>query len=88
MVRFSFCAVHTFLLWFRVIVRMKFLLRVSSFLDLIPYLCLLFALILPHRLVAVADALSDMGNIDLLLLPFLHCGVIIHIAIACKVWDK
>jgi hypothetical protein len=88
MLRFSFCAVHTFLLWLRVIVRMRFLLRVSSFLDLIPYLFLLYTLILPHRLVAVSDALSDMGNIHLLLLPFLHCGVILHIAIACKVWDK
>jgi hypothetical protein len=72
-----FCVFHNKLLWFRVIVKKRVLSRLekknhigsnhtreginpsSSFLQL-------FALNLPSRLAAVADALLGMVNIDLL----------------------
>jgi hypothetical protein len=60
---------HPVLLWFRVIVMMTLLFQA---LCLIVFLLLpvpLFALDLPCRLVAVADALLGMVTIDLLLRP-------------------
>jgi hypothetical protein len=56
------------LLWFYVIVMMRSLLRVMSFLAPPRLPVPLFALALPRRLVTVADALLDMVNIDLLVL--------------------
>jgi hypothetical protein len=57
-----------FLLWFHVILMMRFLLRVLCFLVPPPFSVPLFALTLPHRLEAMADAVLGMFNIDLLLL--------------------
>jgi hypothetical protein len=57
-----------FLLWFHVILMMRFLLHVLCFLVPPPFPVPLFALTLPHRLEAMADALLGMCNIDLLLL--------------------
>jgi hypothetical protein len=60
---------HPVLLWFRVTVMMRLL---FTALCLIVFLLLsvpVFALDLPCRLVAVADALLDMITIDLLLRP-------------------
>jgi hypothetical protein len=61
------------LLWFRVIVMMRFLFRVLCFV-LPSVLVPLFALTQAHKLLAVADALFGMVNINLLILlqiPFL-----------------
>jgi hypothetical protein len=58
MMTFPFCVLDRFLLWFRAIVMLTFLLRALCFLvsPLLPVP--LFALALPHRprLVALADA--------------------------------
>jgi hypothetical protein len=59
MIKFPFRASHTVLLWFRVMVTLRVLPHVPVFLALPPPFPLLFsALNLPHKLVAVADALS------------------------------
>jgi hypothetical protein len=61
---------HTVLLWFRVMVMLRFLSCALVFLAFPhPSPLLLFALHLPCRLVAVANALSGMLYSDLLLLP-------------------
>jgi hypothetical protein len=68
---------HRVLLWFRVIVMTRFLFRVLCFLIPPPLPASLFTLALPRRLVAVADALLGMVDIDLLLLLPSPCS-------ACK----
>jgi hypothetical protein len=55
-------------LWFRVIAMMRFLSHVQCFLVPPPLPVPVLALTQPQRRVAVADALLDMTNIDLLLL--------------------
>jgi hypothetical protein len=69
MMKFPFRASHTVLLWFRVMVMLRFLSRAPVFLAFPPPPpLLLFALNLPCRLAAAADALSSMVNSNLLLL--------------------
>jgi hypothetical protein len=69
MTKFSFRVSHTVLLWFCVMVMLRFLSRAPVFLAFPPPPPLiLFALNLPCRLVAVANALLGMVNSDLLLL--------------------
>jgi hypothetical protein len=81
MMKFSFRMSHTVLIWFCVMVMLRFLSRTPVFLAFPPPPPLvLFALNLPYRLAAVADALLGMVNSDLLLLllllwlPTLLCG--------------
>jgi hypothetical protein len=62
------------MLWFRVMVMLMFLSRAPVFLAFPPPPpLLLFALNLPCRLAAAADALSGMVDSDLLLLLLLGC---------------
>jgi hypothetical protein len=69
MMKFPFRASHTVLLWFRVMVMLRFLFRAPVFLAFRPPPPLqLFALNLPCRLAAAANALSSMVNSNLLLL--------------------
>jgi hypothetical protein len=56
------------LLWFCVIVMMRFLFHIHSFIVPPSLPVSLFVLILPLRLVVMADALFGMANIDFLLL--------------------
>jgi hypothetical protein len=64
-----FRILHTLLFWFRVMVMLRFLSCAPVFLAFPPPpSLLLFALNLPCRLAAAADALSSMVNSDLLLL--------------------
>jgi hypothetical protein len=73
MTKLSFRVSHTVLLWFCVMVMLRFLSRAPVFLAFPPPPpLLLFALNLPCRLAAVADALLDMVNSDLLLLHLLE----------------
>jgi hypothetical protein len=66
--KFSFHLSRIVLLWFCVIVMLRFLSRTPVFLAFPPPPpLLLFALNVPCRLAAVADALSGMVNSDLLL---------------------
>jgi hypothetical protein len=69
--KFPFCVSHTVLLWFRVMVMLRFLSRPPVFLALRPPF-LLFALNLPSRLAAAADAHSGMVKSDLLRLLLLN----------------
>jgi hypothetical protein len=67
--KFPFCVLYTILLWFRVTMIMRFLSRAQGLLDFTPSLPLpLFVLNLYRRPAAVADALSGMVNMDVLLL--------------------
>jgi hypothetical protein len=66
-IKFPFRVFQPVLLWFRVIVMMRFLFRVLCFRVPLALPFPLFALPLPHRLVALASALLGMVNIDLLL---------------------
>jgi hypothetical protein len=67
--KFPFGVFHPVLLWFRVIVMMRFQSHTQDFLVFPPSLPLpLFALNLPRRLAAIADAFLGMVNIDWLLL--------------------
>jgi hypothetical protein len=69
MMKFSFPVSHIILLWFHVMVMLRFLPCTTVFLALAPLLpLLLFALNLPRRLEATADALLGMVSTDLLLL--------------------
>jgi hypothetical protein len=69
MTKFSFRTSHTVLLWFCVIVMLRFLSRALVFLAFPPPPTLiLFARNLPCRLAAVADALLGTINSDMLLL--------------------
>jgi hypothetical protein len=69
MMTFPFRVSHTILLWFRVMVMLRFLSYALVLLAVPPPPPLLsFALSLPRRLAAAADALSGMVNTDLLLL--------------------
>jgi hypothetical protein len=69
MMKFSFHVSHTVLLWLCVIVMLRFLSRTPVFLAFPPPPpLLLFALNLPCRLAAVADALLGMVNSNFLLL--------------------
>jgi hypothetical protein len=69
MTKFSFHVSHNVLLWFCVMVMLRFLSHAPMFLAFTPPPpLLLFALNLPCRLAAVADALLGMVNSDLLLL--------------------
>jgi hypothetical protein len=71
--KFSFCVSHTVLLWFCVMVMLRFLSPAPVFLAFPPPpSLLLFALNLPCELAALADALLGMVNSDLLLLLPLH----------------
>jgi hypothetical protein len=74
MMKFPFHAFQTVLLWFGVVVMLRFLSRTPLFLAFPPPPpLLLFALNLPHRLAGMADALSGMVDTDaLLLLPLPH----------------
>jgi hypothetical protein len=67
MTKFSFRVSHTALLWYCVMVMLRFFSRAAVFLAF-PPLLLLFALNLPCRLVAMAHALLGVVNSDLLLL--------------------
>jgi hypothetical protein len=68
MMKFPFRVSHTVLLWFRVMVMLRFLSHAPVFLaSPLP----LFALNLPCRLAAATDALFGMVNSDLLLLLLL-----------------
>jgi hypothetical protein len=70
--KFSFHASHTVLLWFCVMVMLRLLSRALVFLAFPPSPpLLLFALNLPCKLAAVADALLGMVNSYLLLLLLL-----------------
>jgi hypothetical protein len=73
MMKFLFRASHTALLWFRVMVMLRFLSRAQVFLTCPPPPpLLLFALNLPRRLAAAADDLSGIVHtcvLRLLLLP-------------------
>jgi hypothetical protein len=72
MMKSPFRISHTVPLCIRVMVMLRFLSRIPVFLAFPPPPpLLLFALNLPCRLVAVADALSDMVNSDLHLLLLL-----------------
>jgi hypothetical protein len=62
---FPFHVYHTVLLWFCAMAMLRFLYRAPVFLAVPPPPpLLLFALNLPCRLVAEADALSGMDNSD------------------------
>jgi hypothetical protein len=72
MTKFSFRASHIVLLWFCVMVMPRFLSRALVFLAFPPPPpLLLFALNLPCRLAASADALLSVVNSDWLLLLLL-----------------
>jgi hypothetical protein len=73
MKKFLVSAFHSVVLLYRVIVMMRFVFHVLCFLVPPPLSVPLFALALPHRLVAVADALFGMVTVDLIVLrlPFL-----------------
>jgi hypothetical protein len=66
--KFSFRGSRTVLLWFYVVVMLRFFSRLVFLAFLPPPPLLLFALNLPCRLAAVADALLGMVNSNLLLL--------------------
>jgi hypothetical protein len=66
--RYPRVIVYTVLLWFRVMVMLRFLSRTAVFLAFPPLL--LFALNQPCRLAAAADALWGMVSSDLLLLCY------------------
>jgi hypothetical protein len=68
MMKFPCCVFHPALLWCCVIVMMKFFFHALCFLVPSPLPVPLFALSLPSRLVAVADALLGMVYIDLVFL--------------------
>jgi hypothetical protein len=68
--KFLFHIFHPVLLWFRVIVMMRFLFHVLCFLVPPPPPVPLFALALPRRLVDVADGLLGMVHIDFFLFFF------------------
>jgi hypothetical protein len=69
MKKFPFCPSHPVLLWFRVMVMLRFLSRATMSFDFPhPPALQMFALNLPRRLAAGADALSDMVDTDLLFL--------------------
>jgi hypothetical protein len=73
MMKFPFRVSHRVLLWFRVMVFLRFLSSAPVFLAFpASPLLLLFAFNLPYRLAGAADALSGMVNSDLLLF-FLPC---------------
>jgi hypothetical protein len=73
MAKFSFRVSHTVLLWFCVMAMLWFLSRAPVFLAFPPPPpLLLFALNLPCRLAAVADALLGMVNSDLFFLLLLR----------------
>jgi hypothetical protein len=73
MMKFLFCVSHRGLLCFLVMVTMLFLSCAPVFLAFPPPpSLLLFALDLPRRLAAVANALMGMVNTDLLLLLLLR----------------
>jgi hypothetical protein len=63
MMKFLFHVSHTVRLWFRVMVMPRFLSHAPAFLAFPPPPPpRLFALNLPHRLAAAADAISGMVN--------------------------
>jgi hypothetical protein len=74
---FPFRLFHPVLLWFRVLVVMRFLFRVLCFLVPPPLSVPLFPFVRPCTLVAVADALLVMVNIDLRLLCLLHANAVL-----------
>jgi hypothetical protein len=75
MMKFLFCVSHAILPCFLVMVMLQFLSCAPVLLTFPPPPPLLsFALKLPRRLAAVADALSGMLKTDLLLLFLLHEG--------------
>jgi hypothetical protein len=73
MKRFLVSAFSSVVLLSRVIVMMRFVFHVLCFLVPPPLPVPLFALALPHRLVAMADALFGMVTVDLIVLrlPYL-----------------
>jgi hypothetical protein len=74
MMKFPFSVSHNALLWFRVMVMLRFISLAPVFLALPPPSPLLmFALNMPCGLEAAADALLGTFNSDLLLLLFLPC---------------
>jgi hypothetical protein len=77
MMKFSF---HLVLLWFRVVVK-RFLFPALCFVAFPPLPIPLVALALSRRLVAVADTLLGIVNIDLLLLLLLlrHHLLLLHV---------
>jgi hypothetical protein len=81
MAKFLFRVSHTVLLWFCVMGTLSFLSRAPACLAFPPPPpLLLFALNLPCRLVAVADALLGMVNSDLLLCTatIIRCKAVYH----------
>jgi hypothetical protein len=73
MMKFPFRVSHTVLLWFRVMVMLRFLSCTPVFFAFPPPPpLLLFALNLPCRLAAAVDALSGMVSSNMLPLLFLH----------------
>jgi hypothetical protein len=78
MTMFSFGVSHTVLLWFCTMMMLRFLSRAPAFLAFPPPPPLqLFALDLPCRLAAVADALLGMVNSDLLPFPLLKASILL-----------
>jgi hypothetical protein len=75
MIKFSF---HLVLLWFRVVVE-RFLFPALCFVAFPPLPIPLVALAPSRRLVAVADTLLGIVNIDLLLLLLLRLLLILHV---------
>jgi hypothetical protein len=78
MMKFPFHVSNTVLLWFRVMVHvmLRFLSRAPVFLAFPPPPPLIFfALNLPCRLMAAADALSGMVDSDMRLLLLLHYSI-------------
>jgi hypothetical protein len=73
MEKFPFCVFHTVLFWFRVMVMLRFLSSTPVLLAFpLPPSFLFFALNLPCRLAAAADALLGMINSDKPLLLLHH----------------
>jgi hypothetical protein len=75
--KFTFRVSHTVLLWFRVMVMLRFLSRTPVFLAFPPPL-LLITLNLPHRLGAAADALLGMVNTDSFFFFMLHMHIYLY----------
>jgi hypothetical protein len=88
MAKFSFRASHTALLWFCMMVMLRFLSRAAAFLTFPPPPpLLLFALNLPCRLTAVADAFLGLVNSDLLLLLLHKQHLLSHPSASILLWQ-
>jgi hypothetical protein len=86
MTKFSFRISHTVLLWFCVMVMLRFLSRALVFLAFPPPTPLLsFTLNVPHRLAAAVDSFSGMVITDLLLhlLPSQSLGLLPQSHLPC-----